>query len=237
MQSIVEVPFYAESVQTVREGESVWVVVKRVCESLGIEHAAQTVKLRAKAWATVSLVETVAEDGSKRELFCLDLDSLPMWLATIEVSRVKPEARFKLVAYQKECARALRDHFYGRAATAPSEFGQVASLLLDLQRQVTELRERPTATITSAESRSLAGRIRRAGALVARFDGGLPKARGQQIRMEVLALAGWSGSGCRYENMPADRYPYAERAISLVERRIHEQHPPPQRQLALLKKN
>jgi len=66
------------------------VVVKRVCENLGIDHGAQQERLRRKDWATVGLIPTVIGDQAY-EVFCLDLESLPMWLATIDANRVKPE--------------------------------------------------------------------------------------------------------------------------------------------------
>lgn len=124
-RSIVEVPFFAESVQAVKDGEAVWVVVKRVCEALDIDHDSQRQKLASKAWAVTVLITATGPDGKNYESFCVSLDSLPMWLATIDANRVKPEARFKLVAYQKECARVLRDHFFG----APAATGQLAELL------------------------------------------------------------------------------------------------------------
>jgi hypothetical protein len=242
MNRIVEVPFYAELVQAVREGETVWVIVKRVCEALGIADQSQAAKLKEKAWATTTLIVAVAEDGKNREVFCLDLDSLPMWLATIEPSRVKEEARFKLAAYQRECARVLRDHFFGRKAEpisgTPPEFAAlVIAQLADLRQQVSDIANRSTVTVTRQEARLLAGRIARAGALQARFEGGTAKARAQSIRMEVMGLAGWSGSGCRYENMPRDKHAMADRAISLLEKRLLDRNPPPgdSRQLSLIK--
>jgi antirepressor protein len=44
----------------------------------------------------------------------LHLDSMPMWLATVEPNRVAPDVRPKLVRYQNECAQVLHDHFFGR---------------------------------------------------------------------------------------------------------------------------
>ena len=67
-------------------------VVKRVGEALGVTEQGQGVKLKGKPWATTTMIVAVAEDGKSRETFCLSLDSLPMWLATIEPARVKPAA-------------------------------------------------------------------------------------------------------------------------------------------------
>jgi transcriptional regulator with XRE-family HTH domain len=60
-------------------------------------------------------------DGQAREVFCISQDCLPMWLATIYASKVKPAVRPLLVAFQKECAQVLRDHFLGKpqAPAAP----------------------------------------------------------------------------------------------------------------------
>jgi hypothetical protein len=118
MQNIEVVHFHDDVIQAVRgEGETVWVVVRRVCEALGVDDFTQGRKLKGKPWACTSMM--LAHDSSGREqvLFCLSLDSLPMWLATIQLSKVKPEARQKLAAYQRECARVLRDHFFGRRQT------------------------------------------------------------------------------------------------------------------------
>jgi hypothetical protein len=96
----------------------VFVSVRRVCDALGLAVQPQLAKLWAKPWATVTFIVTVAEDGKNRETAMLDLDALPMWLATIEPSRVAPEAREKLVLYQREAARVLRDHFFGPRSIA-----------------------------------------------------------------------------------------------------------------------
>jgi hypothetical protein len=57
----------------------------------------------------------VAADGKLREAFCVHLDCLPMWLATIETSRVAEHVRPKLVCYQREATKVLADYFFGRS--------------------------------------------------------------------------------------------------------------------------
>jgi hypothetical protein len=69
-------------------GETVWVVVKRVCEALEIDHSAQLERLKRKPWASVAMMATqVLGDDQRREIACIELDSLPMWLATIDAPR------------------------------------------------------------------------------------------------------------------------------------------------------
>lgn len=111
--AIVRIPFHGDELEAVREGERVAVPIRRVCDLLGLYTTGQLAKLRSKPWATIQMICTVAEDGKARDVACIDLDALPMWLATIELRRVKPELHDKLVVYQREAARAVRDHFLG----------------------------------------------------------------------------------------------------------------------------
>lgn len=113
MSEVTIIRFDGDNLQTVREGERVWVVVRRVCEALGLHAHGQAEKLKEKPWAVTQLVCATGSDGKSYEMLCIELDKLPMWLATIDTDRVKAEAREKLIAYQRECARVLRDHFYG----------------------------------------------------------------------------------------------------------------------------
>jgi hypothetical protein len=50
----------------------------------------------------------------------MDTRTLPMWLATVQVSRVKPEAREALARYQKEAAEVLAKHFLDRQPARPA---------------------------------------------------------------------------------------------------------------------
>lgn len=112
------VPFRGAAIEALMHDNRPWAVLRSICGNLGINPDSQRKRLASKdraPWATTAMMTAVAADGKAREVFCLDVDTLPMWLATIEVSRVKPEARDSLVAYQREAARVLRDHFLGRA--------------------------------------------------------------------------------------------------------------------------
>ncbi len=116
MSNMITVPFHGDELLAAQDERGVWVPIKRVCEVLGIDNAAQQVKLAGKAWATVGMIATVAEDGKKRGLFCIHIDSLPMWLATIETSKVKVAVRPKLERFQCDVAKVLADHFLKRAS-------------------------------------------------------------------------------------------------------------------------
>ncbi len=113
------VPVCGHEIDAARDGERVWISVRRVCEGLSVDVTGQLTKLRRKPWATVEMISMVAEDGKKREAACIDLDALPMWLATIDVDRVgSTSAKRLLVEYQFRAAAVLRDHFFGHMKPA-----------------------------------------------------------------------------------------------------------------------
>ena len=113
------IPFQGSVIEALQDARGVWVVLKRLCDNLGIDPEAQRKRLSDESqspWATVSIMEAVAGDGKLGEVFCMDLDTLLMWLATIQPSKVQGPARRTLVLYQKECVRVLRQHFGAPAA-------------------------------------------------------------------------------------------------------------------------
>lgn len=117
--SVVEVPFHGDTLHAVQEGDSVYVSIRRVCEALGIQTTRQISKLRAEPWAVVHEMCMTGPDGRNYDTSCISLDSLPMWLAGIKSGKVREEVRPKLIAYQKECARVLRDYFFRGGAVNP----------------------------------------------------------------------------------------------------------------------
>ena len=155
MSNIVKVNFHGDTLDCVQDGGTVLVSIRRVCEWLGVDHARQIEKLKNKPWAVVDLKSMTGPDGKNYATSCISLDSLPMWLATIEPSRVRPNMSAKLEVYQRECAKVLRDHFFG----APKEFDPSAiiqavqlgvttaiqtalSSVQSLQEQILDLKEK-----------------------------------------------------------------------------------------------
>lgn len=127
----------ADEIEAARDKDGTgWVVVKKVCEVLGIDHRSQQKRLMDQPWATRAVMTLVAADGKEREQFCLSVDSTPMWLATIQTSRVSAKVKPKLVQFQKLAAKALADWAYGR----PADKGDaVAQALLNLTKVIVDL--------------------------------------------------------------------------------------------------
>lgn len=89
-----------------------YVIFKPMCDSLSLGYEAQREKLAGADWAVTRIILATGADGKNYRMFSLHVDCVPMWLATINTTKVSPEARPVLIALQKEAARALRDHFY-----------------------------------------------------------------------------------------------------------------------------
>lgn len=117
---IVRVGFHGGEIEAVKQGNDVFVSVRRACEHIGIASNGQIEKLKEKEWSVNKFILSTGPDGKMYENFMLHLDSVPMWLATIDTSRVNNESRPVLIAYQKEAAKVLRDHFFGQKLALPS---------------------------------------------------------------------------------------------------------------------
>lgn len=114
---IVKVGFHGGEIEAIKQGEDVFVSVRRACEHIGLASNGQIEKLKEKEWSVHKFLLSTGPDGKMYENFMLHLDSVPMWLATIDTSRVKNESRPVLIAYQKEAAKLLRDHFFKQVPT------------------------------------------------------------------------------------------------------------------------
>lgn len=88
--------------------------IRPICEMLGIDHKAQTDKLRQGPWTNRGASPSVAADGRRRRMACLPLRELPVWLGGISARRVAPGVREILWALQLEVVPLLLQHFLSR---------------------------------------------------------------------------------------------------------------------------
>lgn len=65
-EQLAQVAFHGDTLHAVRDGDTVLVSFRRVCEALGVGMPSQLDKLRGRSWATVIQRITVAEDGKER---------------------------------------------------------------------------------------------------------------------------------------------------------------------------
>jgi hypothetical protein len=85
------------------------VALRPLCKVFGVDLSRELQKLDGDA----SILVTTMPDVDPAGVASLDLVSLPLWLATLDV---QPELRDKLVRYKRGCAEALADRFLGRRA-------------------------------------------------------------------------------------------------------------------------
>lgn len=106
--------------------QDVWVSLRRACEGIGIDYPTQFTKLKEKSWACIGQSTIHDSTGRKQQMTMIHLDSLPMWLATIDENRVAPEVKEDLIKYQTDAARVLREHFLGVKKTPAPSQGKVS---------------------------------------------------------------------------------------------------------------
>lgn len=174
---IVPVRFYDDTIEAVRGDDGkVWVSLRRCCENLGLDLEGQRKKLKSKSWACAEekSVQTSGDDQT-RLMTMIDLDTLPGWLFSIDERKVKPEARKKIVQYQKECSQVLREHFFGKVVAKPSTGDDVldsiecvrdalASIAETRRRQLELAKQQAELAKQQAETRQIAERAGRVAA-------------------------------------------------------------------------
>lgn len=154
-QTFEIVPFHNTQLEAVREFDAVWVSLRRMCEALGIDLKSQHRKLSKYSWVEGRMVMKTMRDSAGREqqAVCLHLDAVPMWLATIEPSRVSEKARPTLALFQRECARVLADHFFGRRGGGGiTGSGRADPNVVEMTKAVASLTEAVAATFTAART-------------------------------------------------------------------------------------
>jgi phage antirepressor YoqD-like protein len=111
-------PFEDLAFEFVRTADGPFFVLGSLCEAFGIDARSQRHRLSnplRTPWASCRVIMTLQVRGQARSLFCLDLNSVPLWLGTLDTSRVALAMRPRLVEFQRRCAAVLRDFFFGRA--------------------------------------------------------------------------------------------------------------------------
>lgn len=134
---LVSIPFHGQSVQSVEIDGKPHVVFRPFVESLGLDADSQMKRLRRHSWATTVKMTGVGLDGKNREMTCIDLRTLTMWLATIDENRVSEEARPLVVAYQNEVADAIESYWAKGGAINPrATEHQKKAMMFELRSQM-----------------------------------------------------------------------------------------------------
>lgn len=132
------VAFHGDNIPALRDGETVRVAIRPVCDALGLDYSGQRQRLERQPWATVGMTTTVGADGKARDMLTADRRTFTMWLATIDTSRLKNrEAADRIAPYQTEAADALDAYFHQGAAINPrADEHQINAAIRQAQMQM-----------------------------------------------------------------------------------------------------
>ncbi|MCG7440711.1 phage antirepressor N-terminal domain-containing protein [Corynebacterium sp. ACRPQ] len=133
----IPVPGASSPIMAVQKDGTEWAAARHICDALGINWKSQHRKLTDRSWSTVQILTTVGADGKQREMAMVDRRTLTMWLATINETRVAPEVKETLIAYQREAVNALDAYFHKGGAINPrAEEHQLNALMRQSQMQM-----------------------------------------------------------------------------------------------------
>ena len=86
-----------------------YVPLKRLCEILGIDHKWQMKKSKTEEIFNGKVISVPGTDGIGRRMFCLPLEAIGAWVATIDADTVRPGALEALGDFQEQSEGALED--------------------------------------------------------------------------------------------------------------------------------
>lgn len=108
------ISFHGNTLICLERDDELFVAMRPVVEGMGLAWQVQHRKLTANAerFSVTMMVTQMPGDDQSRDHVFIPLERLNGWLMTIHPSRVKPEIREVVVAYQQECDRVLFRHFF-----------------------------------------------------------------------------------------------------------------------------
>lgn len=134
---IVKVDFNNHQLEVIEENQSI--VVKDICEAIGIEYSRQVKRIKSDESFESKLIK-VQTRGGLQEVFTIPLSKLDGWLFSINPNKVKPEVKQKLIEYKKECFNVLNNYFnHGIAINHRAPNTDLQKILNQLETQNQEI--------------------------------------------------------------------------------------------------
>lgn len=124
---------------------TIWIAVKTLCQAIGLDAdwAVRALKKHPVLGSTQCVHNVLDASGRMFPMVCLPLHLVNGWLFSIEIGKVKEEARPILITYQRECYQVLFDHFFSKQKnmiTNVKRFRQIADAERVVKEQMAELR-------------------------------------------------------------------------------------------------
>ncbi len=133
-QEIQTITFQGNQILTVEKGGIQYVAMKPICESIGLDWHSQRQKIKKHPYLdSVTLSSTsTGKDGKRYKMQLLPIKFLQGWLFSVDVNRVKPEIKKKLIDYQVECFDLLHDYWKNKAVQPKTFDVSTAACLSEL---------------------------------------------------------------------------------------------------------
>lgn len=119
-----------------------WVAITPICNAVGVESAKQAAKLKRNPQFNPRHMVGGSQDGKQRDMLCIPLEEVAMWLCGINANKVRPEIRDALISFQKWCQLKLFEAM--SSDSSAKEVADLKELVLALSQTVTSL----TQTVT-----------------------------------------------------------------------------------------
>jgi DNA-binding MarR family transcriptional regulator len=114
-QALQTINFQGSELLTIERGGALYVAMKPVCESIGLNWRGQYNRIKRHPVLSQGVVMmTTPSGGGNQETLMLSIKNIHGWLFSIDANRVKPEIKDKLIAYQKECFDVLYDYWQNK---------------------------------------------------------------------------------------------------------------------------
>ncbi|EOY8024250.1 phage antirepressor N-terminal domain-containing protein [Salmonella enterica] len=117
----ISVPFNGQQIITAMAAGVTYVAMRPIVENIGIDWAAQFVKLKKQSKKFGCCDIATPSKGGIQKMLCIPLKKLNGWLFSINPEKVRADIRDKLIQYQEECFTVLHDYWTKGVAikTAP----------------------------------------------------------------------------------------------------------------------
>jgi phage antirepressor YoqD-like protein len=116
---LIPVPFRGTTLFVTDLDGQPFAPMKPIVEGMGLGWSGQHEKLNANKERWGIRVIRIPSEGGIQDAMCLPLRKLPGWLMTIQPTRVKPEIKDTIIAYQNECDEVLWQYWNEGQAENP----------------------------------------------------------------------------------------------------------------------
>lgn len=104
---ISTIKFHNQTLLTLEQDNIQYVAMRPICENIGLTWSSQFDRISRDEVlkSVVLMIRTTGSDGKNYQMLCLPIQYLNGWLFGIDVKRVKPEIREKLITIKKNAIK------------------------------------------------------------------------------------------------------------------------------------